>query len=275
MLIDNSDIQLCLLQKNVIKYLNEEGAESFVIRGFGLGSEFSVLDYYESLPADYIFSSVPGSPIKKALNRQQESELVARLKQVELAVRGFSPIIEPVALSPDALQQEIKERLNDPELQRRYFSTDEQLEKFQADSEGLSSRSQWYAVSEANSLVSVDASVFRAELIDPAYNSLFVGKGEAFIQDDIRILSNLPTAVLDGTVLLKAFRNERAVLDYGLTAIEWISSLGTTELARFLTDKMLDYCEQKAQESGEKFLSRKNWFGMYDVMRTKLGLEIK
>lgn len=274
-LVDNSDIQSCLSQRNVIKYLNEEGIDSFVIRGFGLSSTFSVLDYFQALPDDYIFSSVVGSPKKCELSVQQEADLIARLQATDRAIQQFSPQVESIQLSADALRTELFVRLADDALRTRHFEDIESFERFRIETAHMSSRSQWYQVSDMSADIVSTPEAFKAELIDPAYNSLFVKRGEAFVQDDIRVLSGLPTPILDGTVLLKSFRNERAVLDYGLTAIEWISSLGSTELMRFLTDKALDYCEQKVQASGEAFLSRKNWFGMYDVMRRKLGLEIK
>ena len=54
-----------------------------------------------------------------------------------------------------------------------------------------------------------------------------------------------------------------------------ISSFGANEIIKFFTDEAISYVEDKLQDKGENYLSRKNWFGMYNIMKNKVGLEVK
>ena len=70
-------------------------------------------------------------------------------------------------------------------------------------------------------------------------------------------------------------KNEIELIEYPLKAFEIVTTIGTTELFKIITDEALSYIEDKATEKGISFFSRKNWFGLYPILKNKLGLEIK
>src|SRR5690606_23443667 len=55
-LIDNLEVARTISQSNVVEYLNEEGRGKLVIRGFGLGEQRCLTDYYHALPGSFILS---------------------------------------------------------------------------------------------------------------------------------------------------------------------------------------------------------------------------
>ena len=157
-----------------------------------------------------------------------------------------------------------------------YFDDDEKFNKFLLESEKLVSRSEWYTFlniflkgneTKINSI--------KSEIIDPAYNSLFINNSESFIQDNIKVLDKIPEKILSGMVTINSLKNEIELIEYPLKAFEIVTTIGTTELFKIITDEALSYIEDKATEKGISFLSRKNWFGLYPILKNKLGLEIK
>lgn len=115
----------------------------------------------------------------------------------------------------------------------------------------------------------------KTEIIDPAYNSLFVNSKESFVQDNIKIVDKIPERILSSGVTFNSLRNEIELIEYPIKAFEIITTLGTTELFKILTDEALEYIEDKIEETSISFLSRKNWFGLYPILSKKMGLEIK
>ncbi|WP_372862888.1 hypothetical protein [Spongiibacter sp.] len=276
-LIDNVSVHQLISQRNVVKYLNEEGLGKFVIRGFNLSNEFSLVAYFESLPGDFILSSLPGSPRKSQLSQQQRHELIGRLVLTETAIKQVKPSVETMRIDSEALSTEIARRLVD-DTTLGYFSGSKELrERFLAQTKGCVSRSQWYENVEKYTDLQQNfgADVFKAEVIDPAYNSLFAASGEGFLQDNIKIINSFPEIFLDSMVSFKALRNEIEYLDYPIKAFEIITSLGSLDVLKLITDEALGYIEGKFSDAGKNYFSRKNWFGMYNVMKTKIGLEVK
>jgi hypothetical protein len=168
------------------------------------------------------------------------------------------------------LTNEIKTRISSS-----YFKSDEAFQKFSSYTEKLSSRSEWYSYIENNQRNQFNPNVLKREIIDPAYNSLFINSGEGFVQDNIETLLHIPEKILSAGVTYKSLRKEIELIDYPIKAFEIISSLGTTELAKIITDEALGYIEDKTKDSGVSFFSRKNWFGLYPKLRSKMGVEIK
>jgi len=276
-LLDNRQIHELISKRNVVKYLNEEGHGKLVIRGFGLGDEFSLLEYYNALPPDFIISSLPGRPKKAQLTPSQAQELRARLELTEKALSNVGYSCEGLVLPRESLRDEIFKRLEDAQVIGHFFETDGECQLFKMASTERISRSHWYQAADDyfGARSPLDAERFKAEVINPAYNSLFAAKGEGFLQDNIKVISNLPAILLDSSVLIRSLRREIELIEYPLKAFEIISSFGAGELVKYLTDEALGYIEDKMVEKGEAYFTRKNWFGMYGLMRKMIGLEVK
>jgi hypothetical protein len=276
-LIDNLDINSLISRRNIVKYLNEEGHGKLVIRGFNLKDELSLVDYFESLPDDFIISSLRGSPQKISATPQQLSSLKNRLELTQTALNNIGITIENVSLPQEALREEIYKRISDAGAIGHFFQSDGDRILFQHKTANFFSRSQWYQASKDHfqKESELDVARFKSEIVDPAYNSLFAIKGEGFLQDNIRIINGVPDIILDSGVLFKSLKNEIQLIEYPIKAFEIISSFGAGEVVKYLTDEALSYVEDKMTESGEHYLSRKNWFGMYEKMKNKIGMEIK
>ena len=276
-IIDNTDIKSLITKKNVVKYLNEEGYGKLVVRGFDLESEFSLVDYFESLPGDFIISSIPHSPKKKNLSKGELSRVLKRLDFTQIALDKISPKIESISIENDSLRNEIIGRLDDEEIIGNFFGSDGDRILFRDRVRDVVSRSQWYELSDSyfGRESMVDSSRFKTEIIDPSYNSLFAVKGEGFLQDDIKIINDIPEVILNAGVTFKSLREEIKYIEYPIKAFEIISSFGSGEIVKYLTDEAVGYIEDKFQDKGGEYFSRKNWFGMYHLMKKKIGLEVK
>lgn len=276
-LIDNLEFHHLLSRKNVVKYLNEEGHGALVLRGFNLSEGMSLLDYYEALPSDFIFSSVEGSPTKSNLNTLQTKELIERIKATQKALGKLGYLTEKLELSPDSLTKEVLQRLNDNSCIGHFFNDDRERILFTDLVNDKISRSEWYNIADnyfnnKNELLSTQ---FKAEVINPAYNSLFAKDGEGFLQDNIRYINNIPKIILDAGISYRSLRKEIELIEYALKIFEIVSTLGTTELYKLLTDQAMDYIEEKMSDRGKNYFCRKNWFGMYHKMQRAIGLELK
>lgn len=278
-LIDNMGMHELLSRKNLVKYLNEEGFGKLIIRGFTLDRDMTLLDYYESLPENFIFSSIDGGIAKRDLDRWQEQSLTERIKETQKALGNLGYVIEPMEIGTNSLTQEVSRRLDDDNCIGYFFDDDGERILFRklVSSSGVVSRSDWYAIADRYFLSKNKSasSYFKAEVIDPAYHSLFAKKGEGFLQDNIKSLSNVPGLILDAGITYKALKNEVELFEYALTVFEFVSSLGSSELLKFITDQAMGYIEEKISDKGISYLSRKNWFGMYPKIRNIIGLEIK
>ena len=297
-LLDNAHMASVIAQDNVVKYLRREGSGKLVIRGFGLDQGRSLVDYYDALPGSFILSSLPGSPRKDNLDRHQRGQMEQRVRELQRVMERFEPVIDSLSLPRESLRDEIHRRTATDEARPLFFADEAQWHLFRQATNGAISRSEWYAAAEAfftaadgtrnatppppdrspsHSLLSGSERFarFRAEVIDPAYNSLFAASGEGFLQDDIRYLSGVPDIILDATVSIKSLRREISLIQYPLRVFEFISSFGAGEILRYLTDEAVDYMEDKLVESGHSYLTRRNWFGMYPRLRRFMGLEVK
>lgn len=276
-LIDNLDVAQVIGQSNVVQYLNEEGSGKLVIRGFGVAQHASLVDYYHALPGSFIISSLPGAPRKEALDRYQQRQMQQRVETLQKALQDIRPATEDLSLARESLRNEVFSRLKDPTSADYYFENDGDYSLFLLGADKIISRSEWYR--HAQSFFSsrgMDVFPrFRAEIIDPAYNSLFALPEEGFLQDDIRYLTGIPEVILDTSIGIKSLRREIELIQYPLKVFEFISSFGAGEIVRYLTDEAVGYIEDKMVDSGKTYMTRKNWFGMYPRMRRFMGLEIK
>lgn len=269
-LFDTKGLNQVLEQKNVIKFLNEEGYGNFIIRGMNIENINSFADYFEKLPSNYKISNLNGIE-KGELTRSQLQYIGNNIKYIDKIIQNIKPVYQNALIQKDSLTKEIFKRISID-----YFDDDEKFNKFLLESEKLVSRSEWYTFlniflkgneTKINSI--------KSEIIDPAYNSLFINNSESFIQDNINVLDKIPEKILSGMVTINSLKNEIELIQYPLKAFEIVTTIGTTELFKIITDEALSYIEDKATEKGISFLSRKNWFGLYPILKNKLGLEIK
>jgi hypothetical protein len=269
-LFDTKGLNQVLEQKNVIKFLNEEGYGNFIIRGMNIENINSFSDYFEKLPSNYKISNLNGIE-KGELTRSQLQYIGNNIKYIDKIIQNIKPVYQNALIQKDSLSKEIFKRISID-----YFDDDEKFNKFLLESEKLVSRSEWYTFlniflkgneTKINSI--------KSEIIDPAYNSLFINNSESFIQDNIKVLDKIPEKILSGMVTINSLKNEIELIEYPLKAFEIVTTIGTTELFKIITDEALSYIEDKATEKGISFLSRKNWFGLYPILKNKLGLEIK
>ncbi len=276
-LIDNPQISEMISHWNVIKYLNEEGYGKFIVRGFGLNDEISLVDYFDALGGDFILSSFEGRPTKSQLTPYQIDQMKTRLAATQDVLNRIHPKVQGIDLDPNALKNEISSRISDDEIIGSFFDDDGERILFKTYSDGCISRSHWYSMADSyfGKKSPLEVARFKAEIIDPAYNSLFAEKGEGFLQDNIKIINKLPANLLNATVSIRAFKNEIDYVRNVADMFEVIFSLGTTELAKLVTDEALNFIQDKLQDKGEHYLTKKNWFGMYNVMTKKIGLEFK
>ncbi|MUJ26299.1 hypothetical protein [Aliivibrio fischeri] len=276
-LIDNHNMDEILRKRNLVKYLNEEGSGKLVIRGFNLENSFNLGEYYEKLPSNFILSSVEGAPEKGKLTNYQNANLMDRISRTQSALDNIIYKSEKVSLEKHALQEEIYVRINDVLALNNYFNDDGERLLFRRKTSGIFSRSDWYKLSDEHfgSVNSIESKRFKNEVINPAYNSLFAAKGEGFLLDDIKVLKDVPEKILDAGVVYKSLKNEIELVQYPYKAFEFITTLGATDLLKFITDEAMGYIEDKCQDRAEKHFSRKNWFGMYPKMQQFIGLELK
>jgi hypothetical protein len=269
-LFDSQGVSEVLKQKNVIKFLNEEGNGNFIIRGINIKDINSFTDYFDKLPNNYKISSFNGKE-KGLLSKNELKDINNNIQILDNIILKVNPTYENATIVKDSLSNEIKKRIS-----IFYFKDEEEFKMFLFKSKDLVSRSEWYQfVSHffKNDIFKVIS--LKIEIIDPSYNSLFVNSKESFIQDNIKILDKIPEKILSTGVTFNSLRNEMKLIQYPMKAFEIITTLGSTELLKILTDEALAYIEDKAKDTGKSFLSRKNWFGLYPLLSKKMGLEIK
>lgn len=276
-LIDNPNAAQSLCQRNVIKYLNEEGAGKLVIRGFGLTGQFDLLEYYDRLPGNFIVSSFPDSPCKSDLNDVQRRSMDRRLGHLQATLNEVVTRTEELVIRPESLSQEVLLRLSHPGSLDSLFESDGERSLFMLGSSRCVSRSDWYAYAQAffRQRGQHGFEPLRAEVIDPAYNSLFAMPNEGFLQDNIRFLDGVPEILLDSGVAFRALRREIQLIQYPIRLFEIITSAGAGELLRYLTDEAVGYIEDKLIDGGHELMNRRNWFGMYPRLRRFMGVEMK
>jgi len=269
-LFDSQGVSEILKQKNVIKFLNEEGSGNFIIRGMNIKDINSFSDYFDKLPNSYKISSLHGKE-KGRLSQNELRNINNNIQILDKIIDKVNPTYENATIVKDSLSKEIKQRIS-----IRYFENEEDFKIFLFKSQNLVSRSEWYQfVSEFFRNNSLKIISLKTEIIDPAYNSLFVNSKESFVQDNIKILDKIPERILSSGVTFNSLRNEIELIEYPIKVFEIITTLGTTELFKILTDEALGYIEDKTKETSISFLSRKNWFGLYPILSKKMGLEIK
>lgn len=271
---DSIGVSSVLEQKNVIKFLNEEGYGNFVIRGLNIENTNSFAEYFENLPNTYKVSSFNGRT-KGELKSTELQTLKYQIDTLDDVIKEVNPKYENASIVTNSLTLEIQKRLSELEKKELYgcyfFNNDEYLD-FLSKSKKMISRSEWYHFLSdffKNDLLKINS--IKNEIIDPAYNSLFIYSGESFIQDNIKILDKIPAQILSAGVTFNALRNEIELIKYAYDKFEFISTFGQLELAKYITGKAINFIEDEMLT----FSSRKNWYGLYPKLATKMGLEVK
>jgi len=269
MLIDNKQIYEAFNDKQIIKYLKEEGYKKAVVRGNNIHDSQSLIDYYETLPGNFIISSLQGSPKKSELSQDQKRELVTRIKKVNGILTDISAPKETIKLTKDSLSKVLTERI----AEIKYLD-DGTRAHLANDLSNTVSRSDAYAIIDGMLSKNI-AERLKLELVDPSYNSLFVKTAEAFVQDRIRVLDDIPKQFLQAGITVRALRKKIELAQFMFEIAIFIKSMGSEKVVEILTDKAIDYVEHKLQEKGLEMISRKNWFGLYTILAKKMGVEFK
>lgn len=275
LLIDNSSMVSILRQANVSGYFREEGAGNIVVRGFGVSKTCSLVEYFDALPDFFRVSRFGGKP-KSRLMSEEKDAIRRDLDAAQSLLEGYEATFEPVSLGPDALTDAILQRQSS-EWRTLYFGeSDLAFSRFLDAARTLQSRSAWYDHIESMPDWSEGKKLaFRLEVVDSAYNALFVAPGEAFAMDRVGVLGQVPSTILDQGVSLRAMRRKLELVAYPLRAFQFISSMATNELAQFLLDEALDYAESRFLKRGWSWATKKNWFGLYPKMTDYIGVELK
>ena len=119
-LIDNEEMFDALNDKQIIKYLKEEGSGKIVVRGNNIYPEQPLMDYFNNLPNNYIISSLEGSPSKGILQKDQLRNLLNRIEKIDKFLSDISAPREHIQLTNDSLSDLLVERASGID----YFSSD-------------------------------------------------------------------------------------------------------------------------------------------------------
>lgn len=280
LLMDNPSI-ISLLSSDAVQrwFKSDRHNESkLVIRGFNLGSELSLAEYFTALDDNYVVSQL-GGVAKKDLTSEQWNHMMKALKKADETLSSYQPAVVALPKQPGALTEHIHSRLKSPsalaaaERQRHVH-----LHTLALAEQGglpLGSSSDWYAALGTLAVPATQRDQFRLEVVDACYNGLFVAPGEAFVMDRIAGLSRFPPWLLESGIAIGSRRETLAALKTGYDLFSFISTLGSEELAKLLAEKALEYVEEKAREQGVSWCARRNWFGLYPTLTQLMGVELK
>ena len=273
LLIDNLDAISLLKNRILNKWFNEEGHGSIIIRSPFALQDPSLNNYVQSLPGDHYFHSFKCH--KKDLTDDQLSHLLRSTEAFDHKVAQYGIQFERANVQTTSLQSAIKKTLQDEIHVPEYEALNRALYHGDFDASQLISRSHWYNYINDSIEDPLIARKIKLEIVDSNYNKLFVNDGESYAMDRIAHLSLLPTKVLSFGVAIKTFKQEYDNIRTIMHAFEVISSFGTLDLTKILTDVALNVIEDVAEDNGLKWATRKNWFGLYNMLTQKIGIEIK
>lgn len=272
LLLDNPSFIEILSRRNIEKWYLEEGAQSISIRIPGGNPILSMTDFFDALPENYILNRYQGK-CKGNLSRLECLDMREDLTVLDRLLRRYRPELQPLSLTSAALSERVLQGQTFAQWLAQGGAVGDGAARLADQAKNLRSRSDWYnAVSGA---LPADAERFRAEVVDTAYHSLFVGKGEAFAMDRIAVLGQIPMPILDAAVSMRGLRREFGYLGYAIKAFDLVSALGANELVKYLTSEAISYLEEAAEEKGYSWGSRRNWFGLYPKLTRIIGVELK
>ncbi len=260
--------------RKIERYLkNENDVNSITIRGKDMSKIQSLYDYVNTvLNENFRFSSFNGKELKE-LSKSELSYVLQKARQLDKFLHECNVNYESISIKEDSLSNKIKERLES--YYKGYFGSYEEFKSYI--NTYACSRSEWYAHTESFFRYNKDKinKIF-SEVIDPAYNSLFIKKSEAFVYDRIKVIEpvlshiGLSSKILEHMIQMKSFKDKISLALKIIKFTEFIYSLGQGEVLKFFMDEIEDFIQDK----GIEIVSRRNWFGMYPIILKKLGVEI-
>lgn len=272
LLLDNRGFAEVLKRPNLHRWYSEEGFGTLTIRSPTAAGASSMLDFFESLPASYRLARCGGKQ-KNDLTTDERQALVADLQFLDKRLCDFKPKRHVLSLTPDALTKVLTNSSTFAAWRTESNKTSDHMDALLARSEDLTSRSAWYHAVEHE--IGADAQRFKTEVVDSAYHGLFVVAGEAFAADRIPVLEKIPPRLLDAGLMIRSLRQEKEFLDYAIKGFDLITAFGAGEIAKFLVDEAMSYVEEKAQDTSLGWFTRRNWFGLYPKLVSRMGVEIK
>lgn len=286
LLLDNPHMLMVLERRNLQDWLAGQEGGGLVLRGPAGHVGMRLRDYFDALPPDYILSRC-GGRTKRELSFLERRDIEDDLKRLDRILARVARPPEPVALRPNSLTEAIRQGSSLAQWQQAPSEaaadapSDVLAEPLAGDlaemlegADTLNSRSAWYAAA-ADTFDPATAARFQAEVIDPAYHGLFVRKGEAFAMDRIAVIDALPPQLLDVTTSFRVLRRKTEFIGHAVSLFNLISAAGTNQLLAHLTDEAIGFVEDKMQDKGLGWASRRNWFGLYPALIRKIGVEIR
>ena len=270
LLLDNPHMLMVLERRNLQDWLAGSQGGGLVLRGPAGHVGMRLRDYFDALPPDYILSRC-GGRTKQQLSFLERRDIEDDLKRLDLILARVPRPPEPVALRPSSLTEAIQQ--GSSLAQWRETSSDA-LSTMLKGTDTLNSRSAWYKAA-GDAFDPATAARFQAEVIDPAYHGLFVRKGEAFAMDRIAVIDALPPQLLDATTSFRLLRRKTEFIGHAISLFNLVSAAGTNQLLAHLTDEAIGFVEDKMQDKGMGWASRRNWFGLYPALIRKIGVEIR
>lgn len=274
-LIDNNSMDNIFRDSVIKQYLlSDEGHGKLVIRGRSLDENQSLVDLYHALPDSFIFSSFNGK-LKSQLSFNEVENLLYRLQYMDSIINDSQAIKESISdFSTNTFSEELSTRAESYFEDLKVDYLEQSITDFHYKLQTINSRSEAYILTDSYFSDSMYAEKIKQELINPAYNNMFVEGSEGFVQDKIKVLSSLPTALINSGISLRQHREKVELISTVWDSFNFISSFGTDSIVDIITDKAQDYIETRLEEKGKGYLSRKNWYGMYDKLSNSLGVEV-
>lgn len=272
LLLDNRGFTEVLKRPNLHRWYQEEGLGTLTIRSPTKIAFTTMVEYFESLPPGFRLARCQGRA-KCELTADELHNLIGDLKLLDRRIAEFSANKQTLALAPEALTSAIDNSETLKAWRRSSTENSELCDSIFEQSADLNSRSAWYQAAEDR--FGDLAPQFKTEVIDTAYHSLFVGAGEAFAADRIPVLERVPSRILDAGLMIRTLRKEKELLDYAIKGFDLITAFGAGEIVKYLLDEAVSYVEDKVEDTSYGWFSRRNWFGLYPKLVSRMGVEIK
>lgn len=276
-LLDNKGIEQVLGHPDIARYLKHH-PHKLLVRHHGAQDVFSCRRYFDGRDGEFIVSSVAGSPRKRELTAAQQNEVHQRLDRLDDLLQGFKVGFERHDLTEHALTAEIRGRLNAYRVEEAESTDRPQIGEREIDSlnpqDRPMSRSAWYQ--HLQEVIPDPAKRLRltTELVDPAYNSLFIERGQAFAADRIPVLGFVPEVGLDLLQKGAAYARE---LHWAKTAwgkAKLIHTLGTSGVVEWMKDIGTDMAKDWFLKHSESIVAA-SWRSLYLHTLDYIGVEIK
>lgn len=272
--IDNPSTEEIFSSHTVYKFLTENPGK-IIIRHNHSQPELCFRDYFNELDDEFVVSSHNGSPRKRDLKPDRLGTIHKRLDKLDALFSAFKATHENVQLSPNSLSTQIgsvldnltSEPIENPSMEPA------DLEKLRS-ADNLHSRSAWYGYLESHfEGNALKREKIRSEIVDPAYNGLFIRSAEAFASDRLRPgMLYIPEVVL----MKHAYKDEVDAVKRLLKIIRFVHTLGADGAVGWLVEMTSDHLKEYLADHANKFITaRRTWKNMHDQMLNHVGVGIK